>query len=168
MIKCPECGLVSPAGALFCGDCGSFLLNAPKDKTSQLPFADELSSTPPPSLVGQDLTPHAQISQIIFVIPQSGRRIKINLSEDLFIGRTDPNGQRPIHLDLTQDRGAENGVSRCHAAIQTSEEGPVLIDLNSTNGTLLNNYRLPPDLPYPIRSGDELRFGHLLVHVFLE
>jgi pSer/pThr/pTyr-binding forkhead associated (FHA) protein len=43
----------------------------------------------------------------------------------------------------------------------------MLIDLESTNGTLLNNYRLSPHEPYPLHSGDEIRFGDLLVHLFL-
>jgi pSer/pThr/pTyr-binding forkhead associated (FHA) protein len=71
-------------------------------------------------------------------------------------------------LDLTKDRGSDFGVSRLHASIQASNRGVVLIDLGSTNGTLLNNYRLPPDLPYPLHNGDEIRFGRLLVHVFFE
>ena len=42
------------------------------------------------------------------------------------------------------------------------------MDLNSVNGTWVNNYRLSPRLPYALRSGDELKLGELVIHVFYE
>ena len=87
------------------------------------------------------------------------------MQDELRIGRA--SSEFVPEVDLTDDDGAEKGVSRLHAKIQSVQEGVVLIDLDSTNGTLLNNYRLPPNEPYPVHSGDEIRFGDLLVHLFL-
>ena len=64
--------------------------------------------------------------------------------------------------------GALSGVSRRHARIEVNHLGVVITDLNSTNGTRLNDFDLPPDLPYALNHGDELYFGHLLARVFFE
>jgi pSer/pThr/pTyr-binding forkhead associated (FHA) protein len=87
------------------------------------------------------------------------------VQDELRIGRA--SSELVPEVDLTDDDGAQKGVSRLHAKIQSVQEGLVLIDLNSTNGTLLNNHLLPPQEPYPLNSGDEIRFGDLLVHLFL-
>jgi pSer/pThr/pTyr-binding forkhead associated (FHA) protein len=45
----------------------------------------------------------------------------------------------------------------------------VLRDLNSTNGTLLNNYLLDPETAfYLLSNGSEIHFGGLLVHIFFD
>jgi pSer/pThr/pTyr-binding forkhead associated (FHA) protein len=168
MIKCRECGSSEYEGALFCIECGASLVSQGNQSTAKLPFSNTLRDPAPPALLGQELGPVLQAKQITFVIPSSGRRVSLNLQEEIHIGRVDPSQEVQPELDLTDDNGAEYGVSRLHAAIQCSHRGVALVDLSSTNGTLLNNYRLPPDLPYPLHNGDEIRFGRLLVHVFFE
>ncbi len=168
MMKCKECGHQEPAGALFCSECGAYLIEKQQTNVTKLPFTDSLAPPSQPSLWGQDLEPSVEAQKITFLIPSSGRRVKLPLTDSILIGRADPGNNSYPELDLTHDNGAEHGVSRRHAAIKLSHQGVVVTDLNSTNGTILNNYRLPPDLPYPLHSGDELRFGYLLIHVFLE
>jgi len=170
MIECPECGTYEPSGALYCSECGAFLLDeAAGGAGEQLPFAtDELMPAHKPMLLGQDLEPTAGVERITFVIPSSGRRLAMDVQETIYIGRADPENSYQPEVDLSEDGGAEHGVSRRHAVIESSPEGVVIADNNSTNGTLLNNYRLPPELPYPLQNGDEVRFGQLLVHIFLE
>lgn len=168
MIKCSECGSNEMEGALFCSECGNSLIKSREQSTAQLPFSDSLSDPVPPSLLGQDFGAVSEAKRVMFVIPSSGRRVILDLDDEIRIGRKDTARQLNPELDLTKDRGSDFGVSRLHASIQASNRGVVLIDLGSTNGTLLNNYRLPPDLPYPLHNGDEIRFGRLLVHVFFE
>lgn len=168
MIKCSECGSNEMEGALFCSECGKALLKTRESSTAQLPFSDSLTDPVPPSLLGQDFGAVSEAKRVMFVIPSSGRRLILDLTDEIRVGRKDETRQLLPELDLTKDRGSDFGVSRLHASIQTSNRGVVLIDLGSTNGTLLNNYRLPPDLPYPLHNGDEIRFGRLLVHVFFE
>ena len=169
MVRCRECGTYEPTGALYCSECGAFLLETEDEAAgAQLPFTDALTPPSAPTLVGQESQPMTEAQKITFVIPSSGRRVKRSLDQDIRIGREDPTTGHTPELDLTQDEGGVYGVSRFHAVIRRSGEGVVLIDRDSTNGTLLNGYRLPPDLPYPVHSGDEVRFGQLLVHVFLE
>lgn len=169
MIRCAECGKLEPSGALYCSECGALLLpDHAVGLAAPLPFTDALDSPSTPTLLGQELNPVSEVSHITVVIPASGRRIRLELNDEIHVGRNDPGNNHFPELDLTDDQGAALGVSRVHALIRSSSEGIVLIDEESANGTFLNGYHLPPQLPYPLHSGDEVRFGQLLVHLFLE
>jgi hypothetical protein len=169
MIRCEDCGAAQSPGTLYCSECGRFLL-ADRDQAQEapLPFTDALDRPHAPPLLGQGLAPSEAANFLTVVIPSSGRRIQLDLSQEIAVGRTDPANDHYPGLDLTEDQGSALGVSRMHATIQPSPEGVLLVDAGSANGTYLNGYHLPPQLPYPLRSGDEVRFGRLLVHVFLE
>jgi pSer/pThr/pTyr-binding forkhead associated (FHA) protein len=167
-MKCRECGATEYEGALFCRECGRSLISPSDQSTAQLPFSESLLDPVKPSQASQDVGPILEARQVTFVIPSSGRRVSVPMQNKIEIGRADPGQNVVPELDLTSDNGAEYGVSRLHAVIQTSHRGVALVDMNSTNGTLLNNYRLPPELPYPLHNGDEVRFGRLLVHIFFE
>lgn len=166
MIKCQDCGVAQHKGALFCGECGASLFNPVQQSTGVLPFTQELGQ-PPPSLAGQSLEPSALPMTITFFIPSSGRRVTLSNVYEVEVGRKDEVMGITPGLDLTVDDGAQSGVSRLHARILLTTQGAVLSDLNSTNGTLLNNFRLRAEEPYLLQSGDEVRFGHLLAHVFI-
>ncbi|MEZ4594759.1 MAG: FHA domain-containing protein [Chloroflexota bacterium] len=165
MIKCTECGSSQEEGALFCGECGGFLLVEAGKITAVLPFSEFANRPPPPPLNQDALAPAQAVQKVTLVVPSSRRRFKLEVQDEVQIGRA--SSELVPEVDLTDDDGAEKGVSRLHAKIQAVQTGLVLIDQASTNGTLLNNYRLPPHEPYPLKSGDEIRFGDLLVHIFL-
>jgi len=169
MIKCSACGNAYLPGTLYCGECGAFLLEEEQSSDgARHPFTNLPRTPSRPVLIGQNVNPVTRAERITFVIPNSGRHIKLSLDDNIRIGRADPTVSLYPELDLTADGGAECGVSRLHASINNSDEGVVIVDKSSTNGTLLNNYRIPRELPYPLQNGDELRFGDLLVHVFLD
>ena len=50
-------------------------------------------------------------------------------------------------------------VSRHHAEIHSESETITLIDLGSTNGTFVNDFRLKSQETHLLKSNDELRFG---------
>lgn len=50
-------------------------------------------------------------------------------------------------------------ASGSHAAIVSDAQGHTLTDLGSTNGTLLNGERLPPDEPHPLSPDDVVMIG---------
>lgn len=164
MVKCSDCGTSQEEGMLFCEVCGGFLLVETGKITAVLPFSEFADRPPPPPLPKEALIPATTLRKITLVVPSSRRRFKLTVDRAINIGRT--SSDFTPEVDLTKDEGAENGVSRLHAKIQSVESGIVLIDLDSTNGTLLNNYRLTPQEPYPLNSGDELHFGDLLIHFF--
>jgi pSer/pThr/pTyr-binding forkhead associated (FHA) protein len=169
MIECEQCGAESLHGALYCTECGASLLPETVDVNgTDLPFSDVLAPISEPALLGQQIGQERDAKTLVVFIPTSGRQLEIPLNNEIRIGRVDPEGDYYPELDLTPDKAADYGVSRSHALIRKTGEGVVLLDSSSTNGTMLNGYLLPAELPYPLRSGDEVRFGQLLVHVFLE
>jgi hypothetical protein len=165
MIICRECGSPQEEGTLFCNECGRYLAEASGKTTIVLPFSDFAQHAPQPPLAGFKPEPFVDPLSITFVIPSSRRRFKIAMLDQIRIGRPDSASGIMPELSLAEDKAAEMGVSRMHAVIQASNQGLVLIDLGSTNGTLLNNSPLSPQLPYPLKNGDEIRFGDLLVHI---
>jgi hypothetical protein len=170
MITCPECRLQEPEGSLFCSNCGARLFADDQHADRNvLPFVKSAppGSTPAP-LVGKRAQPAEAATGIRFIIPLSGRQVALPLKDRLEIGRHDTLREIKPDLDLSQDGGAEAGVSRLHAAIVHTAQGPAIMDLDSVNGTWVNNYRIPPRLPFAIDSGDELKLGELVVHVFYE
>lgn len=164
MVVCRECGYQELPGALFCGQCGASLL----ELGGEMAVLETPIDPEPPPLLGQIVGQAEQFKEVIFMIPLSGRMLRFQLDQgDIRVGRGSPDSPPP-EFDTTIENGAEYGVSRNHAVIRVSDHGVVIIDLDSTNGTMLNRYRLPPELPYPLRSGDEVTFGSLLIHVFLK
>lgn len=56
---------------------------------------------------------------------------------------------------------ADDSVSRIHARFEKEGNTIRLVDMNSTNGTYKNGFRLQPQESVEIEPGDEIRFGHL-------
>lgn len=82
-------------------------------------------------------------------------------TEGYIVGRMDDASDFQPDINLTPYEAREHGVSRRHVAIVAFRGQPHIVDLNSVNGTYLNDKRLLPDTPYPITQTDELRFGTL-------
>jgi putative peptide zinc metalloprotease protein len=56
----------------------------------------------------------------------------------------------------------EATLSRCHAVLLAGPHGISLIDLDSTNGTLVNDRLIPPDTPVPLVDGDQITLGRVI------
>lgn len=165
-ISCQDCGAIQYEGALFCSECGSYLLPQKSKATSILPFTDFSVSPPPPRLTTEQLQTGTLSKTLIFMFPGYRQRLELSITNQVRVGRTDP--EHIPELDLGPFGGADKGVSRLHATFKLIQNGLVLIDLHSTNGTTLNANRLQAGKPYAVTNGDEIRFGDLLVHIFFE
>lgn len=169
MIGCPECGSSQYPGTIFCSDCGKLLLGVARNRhTAVLPFSHQHSQ---PLLIYPDvanLSPAEDTKQILLLIPSSRRRHQLQIKTQARIGRADREANIIPEIDFTSDQGIENGISRLHAVIELTSQGILLTDLNSTNGTTLNKVRLPAEKAVLLKSGDEIRFGDLLVHIFFD
>lgn len=71
-------------------------------------------------------------------------------------------GRDPRQSDIAVP---DKRLSRCHAALQYSQEqGFILSDLESTNGTYVNGEKLKR--VYALRDGDRIRIGGSLFHFY--
>jgi len=159
MIKCPFCNSVYPENTLFCEECGSYL--APTSGQS----TDPLDSPGEGQGIGNE--PSGAFKNLALSI-EAGGRIELPLSKEIVIGRLDATHAVFPDVDLTNEQGAEKGVSRRHARISRRHDQVFIEDLNSLNGTFLNATRLVPELPYPVKAGDQVQLGKLVLTVDLK
>ncbi len=85
---------------------------------------------------------------------RTGQRFEFD--EELFIGRQSrADDATPRHcLSLN-----EHDVSRRHAVIRRSGDRYVIVDMGSTNGTLIDGNRLLPHIEYPLHAGTKICIG---------
>jgi tRNA A-37 threonylcarbamoyl transferase component Bud32 len=84
--------------------------------------------------------------------------------ESNLLGRSDPQSNIFPEVDLSKF-DLETKVSRRHARIWREGETFLIEDLNSVNGTVINDaVRLAPRQPRVLESGDKLRLGETTLH----
>lgn len=84
--------------------------------------------------------------------------------ESNLVGRSDPQSNIFPEVDLSKF-DLETKVSRRHARIWREGETFLIEDLNSVNGTVINDaVRLAPRQPRVLESGDKLRLGETTLH----
>jgi Trypsin-like peptidase domain/FHA domain len=102
----------------------------------------------------KDKGPRLRLSGVL----GDGEPIRIDLEYDtiknaangLHIGRDDYANEFAI---------ADDSVSRRHARVSWAEEAVMLEDMDSTNGTFVNDRPLAAFQPQPIKEGDKIRIG---------
>lgn len=104
--------------------------------------------------------------QLIIFIDGVDIPLVVRPQAETVIGRQDRDGTAPS-VDLTRYAASDRGVSRRHAMLKRMGKTLLIIDLESSNGTFLNEQRLTPNLDsYVLHSGDTLRLGHLVMHLY--
>ena len=83
--------------------------------------------------------------------PDKGKTFVI-ADECACIGRS--NGDVPLN---------DQTVSRRHAELRLVGGAWTITDLNSANGTYVNDECLAPNQPRPLRQGDRIRLGHIVL-----
>ncbi len=129
---CPRCGHTNKPDARFCGSCGLTLAG---DVSARL------------IVLGSE-------GAVMFeqTLPTTLQRYTI--------GRRSPSRNIYPDLDLTyMDPRAY--VSRQHAEIRREEGAYSVVDLDSENGTYINETRLRPNVAYTLHNGDILRVGRV-------
>ena len=167
MMKCPACGHESMEGELVCSNCGTFLRTGghlstdPLDESVEARHASSLS---PPTYdtapLGAALILNGITDPREIVVPR-------RMSTALF-GRNDRLAGLIVDIDLSSKDGQTRGVSRRHARVRFINDRYLIEDLESLNGTFLNQRKLVPFVPEVLRDGDELRFGSLTFSVMLK
>lgn len=85
--------------------------------------------------------------------------------ENNLVGRNDPHSSIFPEVDLSRF-DPEAKVSRRHLRIWRQGENFLIEDLNSVNGTVVNTFRLAPNQPRLLESGDKLRLGEVVTLMF--
>jgi len=165
MVKCPCCQAKHPENALFCDECGSYLLGDDQKKMDTLVIAEvtwmqreETSEVPGEGVCSDPLG-------LKLTIPNSGCDVEVLLAKGVNIGRLDPTSASFPDVDLTSVGGLEKGVSRRHAKITRHKRKVFIEDLGSMNGTFVNRKKLIPYLPEALRNGAQLQLGKLMLRV---
>jgi pSer/pThr/pTyr-binding forkhead associated (FHA) protein len=160
MIRCPFCNAVYPENTLFCQECGSYLAGTNEQGTDPL-----LGQTT--AEVGQAAGDSAGFMTLTLAF-DGGGRVELPLSKEIILGRLDASRAVFPDIDLTNEQGIEMGVSRRHARIVRRGNLVFVEDLSSLNGTFLNATRLAPELPYPLKEGDQVQLGKLILTIHLK
>lgn len=105
---------------------------------------------PPESDPGVQVLPDATL--VVVGGPLAGKVFPLH-GGDVLIGRV---REARIRID-------EKAVSGRHARVMYREGGHVVVDLGSTNGTLLNGQRLAPHQPVEIAAGDALQVAETVL-----
>lgn len=150
-ITCKACNTVSPPDANFCSRCGSRLSPIDLEETT-LSFA----LTDRDDLGGEAARRGTLAGPVLLIRAGGGREGQVVGVEGdvLTIGRSP-------HSDLFLD---DVTVSRHHARVLHDENGYLVEDLNSLNGTYVNRKRIER---HPLFDGDEVQIGKFKL-AFLE
>ena len=170
MIQCPVCRIVYISNTIFCPECGAYLLADAKLDTDPMEAAQIRWLTEANEAQAKDAgLPDARPLTIRLHIGWSdrARTLEVSLVKPIRLGRNDPAEHVFPEIDLTAGHARQYGVSRQHACIFQRGETVEVQDLASTNGTLLNGERLAPYVPEPLKDGDQLQLGKLLIEVSL-
>jgi serine/threonine protein kinase len=107
---------------------------------------------------GAPLSAALTVPRLIVVSPRSPSSRRSNARRSASVAATRAQHHYP-ELDLAEhDRGI---ASRHHAMIDRNGDHYTLVDLGSTNGTLVNGSPLPPHQKHHLRSGDRIKIGEV-------
>jgi hypothetical protein len=108
------------------------------------------------------LFPAALAKLVVVKGQKTGSEFPIYEGQNI-IGRFD---EAPVDIDLTDQEPADNPrASRQHASVIWENGGLLVEDLNSSNGTFVNRNRVNPGEKKPIRNGDYIQTGQVLLQV---
>jgi pSer/pThr/pTyr-binding forkhead associated (FHA) protein len=160
---CLTCGRKQEEGALVCRYCGTKydLALADPTTTRQVDEGDAASGQNDPFLQG--LTAPAQ--GIALHMAGSSDPFSLQTEKSFVIGRRGPEDTKGPLVDLSEYNGFAMGISRQHVMIRRSANGYDVIDLESRNGSWLDDQRLVPNRAYPIPGRAQLRLGMMRLFV---
>jgi len=151
-VFCEKCGHQNPGEARFCARCGAALRHPGEDP----PAADQTSTL---SLAGLDVDEHEDLAQELLtealptgfalLVVQRGPNAGSRYLLDKELTTAGRNPDSDIFLD-------DVTVSRRHAEFTRTDDGFVVSDVGSLNGTYLNRERIERAA---VRNGDEVQIG---------
>ena len=112
----------------------------------------------PPAVAARTMLAPARL-----VVVAGGAALPLPNSAQAIVGRADPVSKFFPDIDLTPQGALDHGVGRRHLRLFVQGGQIMAEDLESTNGTLINAQRLVPRQPQPLRDGDTVQVGKLIL-----
>jgi len=174
-IVCPNCRHSNVMGSVFCENCGTQLPQQPvAPRPTQVPApkpapsafeqsSSPVSPTPTPPPAPKQETALDYIPGRLLIM---GENLSLPIPPGknvISLGREDPVSGIFPDIDLDPHGGHESGVGRRHAQLILRDGEVMIEDLDSVNGTVVNKLRLKPNAPQPIKHGDEIRLGKMII-----
>jgi hypothetical protein len=103
---------------------------------------------------------------VLIVFADQLANLQFPLINQAVIGRRCREDSQPPDVDLAQFGAYPAGVSRRHCLLRRHGSQVALMDLGSSNGTYLSEYRLQPHVPTSIMSGEVVWFGRLQARIY--
>jgi hypothetical protein len=163
MITCPNCKHEEMVGAIYCSVCGALLAGnhgARKETVQTVHVQTENGKEKQPLRDGAN-----NLSKVSLLIVKSGKRIPLADNPEITLGRSLAGQPIVPDVDLSPFDGYSNGVSRIHAVIKVSSGSVAVMDLDSSNGTFVNEKQLRPNQDCPLHDDDLLCLGTLNIQV---
>lgn len=164
---CPNCTHQEIEGALFCSECAANLFDSAysgsNDAEGNQFLTNEFSKE---ELLGEVNTrKFDSLEAVCFQLIHSGVLLHLSKDHKMIIGRS-VNGQPLLpDIDLTPYDGFENGVSRVHGEVLWNDDEILITDLDSANGTRVNDIKIAAFRPFPVKLDDIIVFGRLQVKI---
>jgi hypothetical protein len=179
MIICQHCQAHTEDGSVFCDQCGHELTAPPQRQERHPSLTPPLFTGATPQGAAMSLrsasvatqsgfrpSPRGPLPLVVLQL-SVGQRIVLSGKTVYTIGRISAEHPEP-DVDLEHYYGPQAGISRQHVNIYIEDEGAFVEDLDSTNETIQNGYRLMAGQRYPLHNGDELRLGGSVLRVTFE
>ena len=161
-IPCPSCGKPNSPTSNVCKSCGQSLQFQPKSAPQTRRLDD--TTVKKAALVAAYFPPEATL---LIAIRGAKQVLEAYPRETMTIGRVSAIQHKAgqLFLDLSPFNGEALGVSRQHAEIRSINNTLVVVDLDSDNGTFINDVRLYPHEIRVLHNGDDLRVGGLSMKI---
>jgi hypothetical protein len=176
--KCPTCGFANRPGVLVCENCGTNLISGESAVLGTRKFHGqdddnkdenaELTTSEVQALKSAGSETFEDSMVLRMEIDGAPSPILISPESETSLGRRDPATGTMPDVDLTAYAGYRMGVSRRHAIIRLNNKRLEIYDLGSSNGTSVNGVRLAPHQPYPLRDGDEVALGKMIMRAIFQ
>jgi FHA domain len=160
---CPVCKRKNKPDAVLCAYCGAAMEVMPASPATTEKIGKATIVFPKETIAPTTdvLIPEGGIA--VFLV-DSPKPIAILAVDEFILGRMLEGSLEEI-VDLTPYGAFTSGVSRRHAMVRRKGNAFEIIDLDSTNGTWLNEKRMTPTKAYPLPSGTTIRMGQLRLQV---
>ncbi len=132
-----------------------------------LPFPTAQPPAVPTPVRSAVSAPRTVLAPAQLVVAATGAVLRLPAAAQVVIGRNDAVSNFFPDVDLTPHGALDHGVGRRHLRLFVQGDQVMAEDMDSTNGTIINGQRVAPRQPQPLRSGDQVQLGRLLLQVQL-